>query len=190
MSLACPKVAKEDGVCDPAVNIDYILYRISLACGPNCSAPTSHIFPGSQGTGLADKRVCLLALESRTEQDEADLRELDELPKLRKRLAVETKVFCDSNHPLSRKAEQPGFRRVELMQPHLIRGKELPRDLEDWGKRMLAWVCLSVHVERLEQLKKDIKTQARRRASKSSMHSGMWSDVRAVGKKTWGLFFS
>ncbi|BDA43469.1 hypothetical protein COCOBI_04-4810 [Coccomyxa sp. Obi] len=142
-------------------------------------------------TGLDDVQDCLLTPESRTDlPSEADLRELRQLPELRKRYVVEGELFCNPEHPLSKKAEQLGFRRVELMQPHLVRGKEIPQDLEDWGKRMWSWMCLSVKIHRLEALKKDLKAQAHKRASKSLYHSGMWSEMTAVGKKAWGSLFS
>lgn len=176
------------------------------------------------GGNIAGSKEFLVPPGSRTpEQFNADLRDLDRLPELRKRLAAETKLFSDSEHPLSKKAEQMGFSkssghvrdtketqivlqpsnllqhvdfacfrnrscslllgrrsdgqasfnagRVELMHPHLIKGKELPHDLEDWGKRMLAWVYLSARVSGLEELKKVLSA----RASKSSERSGMFT---------------
>jgi len=60
----------------------------------------------------------------------------------------------------------------ELMHPYLIKGKEFPRDLEEFGKRMLEYVQLDVKIARLRLLKKDLKEQAQRGASKSSKHLG------------------
>ncbi|BDA42778.1 hypothetical protein COCOBI_03-6710 [Coccomyxa sp. Obi] len=140
---------------------------------------------GSQQADLAGGEYFLLPPGSRTpEQFDADLRDLNRLPELRKRFAAEAKLFSDSKHPLSKKAEQMGFKSVELMYPHLIKGRELPRDLEDWGKRMMAWVRLSVRISSLEELKKTLS------ASKSSVLSGMWSNVGVMGKKTWASIFS
>ncbi|BDA42779.1 hypothetical protein COCOBI_03-6720 [Coccomyxa sp. Obi] len=142
---------------------------------------------GYYQTDLAGNGEFLVPPDSRTpEQFNADLRDLNRLPELRKRLAAETKLFCDKEHPLSKKAEQMGFRRTELMHPHLIKGKEIPRDLEDWGKRMLAWVYLSAKVSCLEELKKTLAA----RASKSSQRSGMWSSVGVMGRNTWASIFS
>ncbi|BDA43559.1 hypothetical protein COCOBI_04-5710 [Coccomyxa sp. Obi] len=124
------------------------------------------------------------------EQYQADWRKVNGLPELRKRFSSEAKAISDREHPLNKKAEQMGFRQVDLMHPHLLKGKEVPRDLEDWGKRMLMWVRLSVKISALEELKKELEAQARRRASKSPARSGMWSDFRALGKNTWGSFFS
>ena len=52
----------------------------------------------------------LLPPGSRTpEKFDEDLRALDKLPELRKRFAMESRIFCDPEHPLNKKAKQMGF---------------------------------------------------------------------------------
>ena len=54
------------------------------------------------------------------------------------------------------------------MRPHLIKGRKLPRDLEEYGKGIVAWVILSVEISCLEDLEKNLEARAR----KSSVRSG------------------
>lgn len=63
--------------------------------------------PDSAFSDFADIRDRLLTPVYR----EADLRDLDKLKELRKQHAVEAKFFSDPGNPLSKKAQQLGFRK-------------------------------------------------------------------------------